>query len=217
MSQPVDPLAHHALLVIDPQRGFDDHAHWGGNRNNPSYEENVAALVARWRRLGRPVVFVRHDSTEEGSPLRPGRPGNAFRPEIQGEPDLLVSKRTNSAFYGQPDYMLKGCAVSPEATHWLFERGVRVMGIDAWSWDAPLDRQAREAQTRCEPGIFWAAHQADLPYAQIERLVNLGQLPATGFQVACFPLRIQRGSAGPCRAVAILAEVGGARSDGVME
>ena len=60
------------------------------------------------------------------------------------------------------------------ATRWLWERGVRVMGIDAWGWDAPLHMQAQEALERDEPGVFWAAHQADLPYSQIERLVNLG-------------------------------------------
>ncbi len=27
--------------------------------------------------------------------------------------------------------------VSAEATRWLFEQGVRVMGIDAWGWDGP--------------------------------------------------------------------------------
>lgn len=120
-SQTGDPLARHALLVIDPQRGFDDHAHWGGNRSNPAFEQNVAALIAEWRRRGRPLVFVRHDSVEPGSPLRPGQPGNAFRPEIQGEPDLLVSKSTNSAFYGAPDLH-----------RWLKERGcagVVVTGI----------------------------------------------------------------------------------------
>jgi hypothetical protein len=46
--------------------------------------------------------------------------------------------------------------------------------------------------------------QVDLPYAQIERLVNLSELPAFGFKVACFPLKIKGGSAGPTRAVAIL-------------
>jgi kynurenine formamidase len=34
--------------------------------------------------------------------------------------------------------------------------------------------------------------------------VNLGELPATGFQVACFPLRIEGASAAPARAVALL-------------
>ena len=63
----------------------------------------------------------------------------------------------------------------------------------------------QEALERDEPGVFWAAHQADLPYSQIERLVNLGELPPTGFQVACFPLRIVGASAAPARVVASLA------------
>ena len=76
------------------------------------------------------------------------------------------------------------------------------MGIDAWGWDGPLHLQAQEALERDEPGIFWAAHQADIPYSQIERLVNLGELPPTGFQVACFPLKIVGASAAPARVVA---------------
>ena len=71
-----------------------------------------------------------------------------------------------------------------------------------------LGRPARpagcEALARGEPGVFWAAHQADLAYSQIERLVNLGSLPPFGYKVACFPLKIQGGSAGPARVVAIL-------------
>jgi len=123
------------------------------------------------------------------------------------EPLNIVLVRTGrDAFYDQPDYMLRGPAVSPDATRWLYERGVRVMGIDAWGWDGPLDRQAGEALARQRPGIFWAAHQCDLPYSQIERLVNLGLLPPVGFKVACFPLKIEGGSAGPTRAVAILPE-----------
>ena len=90
--------------------------------------------------------------------------------------------------------MALGPGVTAEATRWLWERGVRVMGIDAWGWDVPLHMQAHDALERDEPGIFWAAHQADLPYAQIERLVNLSELPPTGFTVACFPLRIEGGA-----------------------
>jgi kynurenine formamidase len=118
--------------------------------------------------------------------------------------DIVLLRTGRDAFYGLPDYLLRGCAVTPGATRWLFERGVRVMGIDAWGWDGPLDRQAGEALARQEPGVFWAAHQCDLPYSQIERLVNLGALPPSGFQVACFPLKVEGGSAGPARAVAIL-------------
>jgi kynurenine formamidase len=108
------------------------------------------------------------------------------------------------AYADDLDYIARGPGMTAEATRWLFERGVRVMGIDAWGWDAPLHLQAEEAKRTGEAGVFWAAHQVDLPYAQIERLCNLAELPLQGFQVACFPLRIERASAAPARVVAIL-------------
>jgi nicotinamidase-related amidase len=88
-----------ALIVVDVQQAFDDVSYWG-RRNNPECEANVARLIEAWRG---PRVYVRHDSDEPDSPLRPDRPGNAFKPEVAGEPDLLVSKQVNSAFYGTPD------------------------------------------------------------------------------------------------------------------
>ncbi|HEV3001704.1 MAG TPA: cyclase family protein [Solirubrobacteraceae bacterium] len=118
--------------------------------------------------------------------------------------DIVLVHTGRDAFLDAPDYIARGCGVTAEATRWLFDRGVRVMGIDAWGWDAPLHLQAQAARERDEPGVFWAAHQADLPYCQIERLANLGSLPATGFEVACFPLPIVGASAAPARVVAIL-------------
>jgi kynurenine formamidase len=121
-----------------------------------------------------------------------------------GERDIVLVRTGRDRFVEEPGYMALGPAVTAEATLWLYERGVRVMGIDAWGWDGPLHLQAQEALERDEPGIFWAAHQADIPYAQIERLVNLAELPPTGFQVACFPLRIVGASAAPARVVALV-------------
>jgi kynurenine formamidase len=118
--------------------------------------------------------------------------------------DIVLVRTGRDAFYAEPDYMGRGPGVTFEATRWLYDHGVRVMGIDAWGWDAPLYLQAQEAVARDEAGIFWAAHQADLAYCQIERLFNLGALPPTGFTVACFPLKIVGASAGPARAVAIV-------------
>jgi kynurenine formamidase len=118
--------------------------------------------------------------------------------------DIVLVRTGRDAFLDAPDYMIRGPGVTAEATRWLFERGVRVMGVDAWGWDAPLHLQAQAARERDEAGVFWAAHQADLPYCQIERLANLGALPPTGFQVACFPLRIVDASAAPARVVAIV-------------
>jgi kynurenine formamidase len=118
--------------------------------------------------------------------------------------DIVLVYTGRDKFYGAPDYIFKGCGVTAEATKWLYGRGVRVMGIDGWGWDMPLNLQAQKAKEKDGPGIFWAAHQADLPYSHMERLVNLESLPPTGFKVACFPLKIKGGSAAPARVVAIL-------------
>ena len=91
-----------ALLIIDVQQAIDDPA-WAkhGPRNNPRAEENIAALLAAWRRSGRTVVHVKHESVEPGSTYRPGQPGCEFKPcaaPLAGE--QVVAKHVNSAFIG---------------------------------------------------------------------------------------------------------------------
>ena len=120
------------------------------------------------------------------------------------ERDIILIRTGRDEYLASEDYIARGPGVSAEATRWLYDRGVRVMGVDAWGWDRPLHLQAQEALEAGRPGIFWAAHQVGLQYAQLERLANLDQLPATGFTVACFPLRLVGGSAAPARVVAIV-------------
>ncbi|MDK1490188.1 cysteine hydrolase family protein [Sinorhizobium sp. 7-81] len=87
------------LLPIDMQQAFDA-APWPP-RWNDRVDENGLALLAAWRAAKRPIIHVRHDSVEDGSTLRPERPGNAFRPGFGprgGEP--LVTKSVNAAFIG---------------------------------------------------------------------------------------------------------------------
>jgi nicotinamidase-related amidase len=100
-----------ALLVIDVQQAFDDPS-WG-SRNNPACERNVERLIDHFREHGDAIVFVRHDSTEPGSTLAPGQPGNAFKDVVKGDPDLLLTKSVNSAFLGEQDL-----------DAWLKERGI---------------------------------------------------------------------------------------------
>jgi nicotinamidase-related amidase len=91
--------ANTALLVIDVQQGLDDPR--CGRRNNPGAERNIAALLAAWRRTRRPVIHVQHMSRDPESPLRPDRPGNAFKPEAAPEAGEPVFRKTvNSAFIG---------------------------------------------------------------------------------------------------------------------
>ena len=95
-------MSKRALVVIDVQKGFSAYDD-SGERNNPDCENNISMLIDAWRARGLPVVYVRHDSKSETSVLRPGQAGNDFKDVLTGQPDLLVSKSVNSAFYGTPD------------------------------------------------------------------------------------------------------------------
>lgn len=87
------------LLAIDMQQGFDQ-PRWG-RRNNPLLEERVSELLAAWRASGRPVVHVRHMSTDPDSPLRPGQAGNEFKARTAPRlGEAVIEKRVNSAFIG---------------------------------------------------------------------------------------------------------------------
>ncbi len=122
--------------------------------------------------------------------------------------DIVVVNTSAGARYGHDDYLLKGCGMGREATLYLLERGVRVTGTDAWSWDAPFAHTAKKFAETGDPSIIWEGHRAgmEIGYCHIEKLANLDTLPAHGFQIACFPWKIKGASAGFTRAVAIFEE-----------
>lgn len=88
-----------ALILIDIQVGLDDPRL--GARSNPAAEQNMARLLAEWRRRAWPIFHIQHLSTEPDSPLRPERPGNAIKPIVapQGQ-EPVIQKNVNSAFIG---------------------------------------------------------------------------------------------------------------------
>ena len=120
--------------------------------------------------------------------------------------DIVLVNTTAGVRYGEPDYLLRGCGMGREATLYLLERGVRVTGTDAWSWDAPFLHTARRFAASRDPSIIWEGHRAGMAigYCHLEKLANLEALPSSGFTVACFPFKIKRASAGFTRAVAII-------------
>ena len=122
--------------------------------------------------------------------------------------DIVVVNTAAGGKYGQPDYVPSGCGMGREATLYLTSRGVRVCGTDAWSWDAPFSFTAQRYAQSHDARIIWEGHKAgrDIGYCQIEKLSNLDQLPATGFMVSCFPVKIAKASGGWTRAVAIIEE-----------
>ena len=120
--------------------------------------------------------------------------------------DIVLVNTSAGARYGAPDYIHSGCGMGREATLYLLERGVRVTGTDAWSWDAPFSHTAKRWLETKDPSIIWEGHRAsiEIGYCHMEKLSNLERLPATGFTVSCFPVKIKAASAGFTRAVAII-------------
>lgn len=87
------------LLLIDLQRAIDDPS-WG-IRNNPSAERNTASLLQNWRKLGMPVIHVRHESRNPRSTYAGETPGAEFKPEVLPLPgEAVVTKHVCTAFIG---------------------------------------------------------------------------------------------------------------------
>ena len=129
------------------------------------------------------------------------RIGHTLRPlEI-----VVVNTRAGSA-YGQRDYVSAGAGMGREATLYLLERGVRVTGTDAWSWDAPFVHTKAKFEQTGDASLIWEGHKAgrEIGYCHLEKLHNLEALPADGFTIVCFPVKIRGASAGWTRAVAIV-------------
>jgi cyclase len=108
---------------------------------------------------------------------------------------------------GTPEYFTDFTGLDAPAVHLLLDLGVRVIGTDAFSLDAPFGHIIARYRETGDRSVLWPAHFAGRAreYCQLERLANLAELPSPhGFLVACFPVRITGAGAGWTRAVALV-------------
>jgi len=119
--------------------------------------------------------------------------------------DIVLVNTAAGEKHGEEGYVSTGCGMGREATLYLTERGVRVVGTDAWSWDAPFVHTAKKWIETKDKSIIWEGHKAgkDIGYFQMEKLANLETIPAYGYTISCFPVKIKEASAGWTRTVAI--------------
>ena len=132
-----------------------------------------------------------------------GRIGHRLQPL-----DIVLIRTGCDRFFDQPDWSRRHPGMSREATLHLIDQGIRMMGTDGWGFDIPIPTMVERLRGG-DPAAFFPAHYAgrDREYCHIEKMANLGAIPRpTGFKVACFPVKVHRGSGGWCRAVAILEE-----------
>lgn len=122
------------------------------------------------------------------------------------EGDIVLVNTAAGAAYGTPAYVATGCGIGREATLYLTERGVKITGTDAWSWDAPFIHTAKRVAESGDASLIWEGHRAGMVrgYCHMEKMAQLDTLPDHGFEVICFPVKVKAGSAGWCRPVAVL-------------
>lgn len=121
--------------------------------------------------------------------------------------DIVLIQTGADQKWGTPEYLLAGAGMDRDSTLYLTEKGVRVVGIDAWSWDRPLPYLAKEFKETGDPKVIWEAHFSgiEVGYCHMEKLANLSSIGrSTGFSVCCFPVKIKGASAGWTRPVAIV-------------
>jgi kynurenine formamidase len=115
--------------------------------------------------------------------------------------DIVLIHTGAGAYNTEERYRTDHCGMTAEATRHLIDQGVRMMGIDAITFDPPV-------WSMFEHKRFWEAHRVmiDTDYWHVENIANLDQLPTHGFKLSVLPIAWQGTTAAPCRAMAILDE-----------
>ena len=152
-------------------------------------------LRCRGSRADGPVAAAEVEAALDdiGYTLRPG--------------DIVLLDTGADQWWGTPEYFTDFRGVTREATAWILDRGIHVIGIDSFGFDQPfaamLDAYTGSGDATC----LWPAHMLgrEREYCQIERLANLAAVNVThGFRIACFPIKLRGCGAAWSRVVAIL-------------
>jgi kynurenine formamidase len=103
-------------------------------------------------------------------------------------------------------YLKEQPGMSREATEYILDQGVKVIGIDAYGFDRSFGFQA-QAYKKGEISELFPGHMVgrDREYVHMEKLGNQDALPCDyGFTVACFPVKGRHATAGMTRVVALV-------------
>lgn len=165
-----------ALILIDWQDGFKDHAYWGGNRNNPDAEENALTLLETWRARDQPVFHCIHNSQNPDSLLRLEKPGGQMLKAFTPRPnEPLIVKNVNSCFIGTDletrlrDQGLNELVICGLTTNHCVSTTTRMAGNLGFDVKLVGDACATFDRTSADGTLYPAQMVHDLSLANIDR------------------------------------------------
>ena len=179
---------------------------------HPTMDQGKAALTIdeiplEWC-IGNGVLLdFRHKDDGERITVKDIRKSlDAIRYELEPLDIVLIHTGADKA-WGTEKYLTSGAGMDRESTLFLTEQGIRVCGIDAWSWDRPLPHIAKEFKETQNPKVIWEAHYAGIEtgYCHMEKMANFEAIGRPfGFIIYCFPIKIKGAGAGWVRPVAMV-------------
>ncbi len=179
--------------------------HYGATMADGSPAPTIDEVPLRWCFGNGVVLDMRHVDREAGITAADVEAQlAAIGYELQPLDIVLIRTDTDKHF-DQPRYDFRHAGLRKEATKFILDQGVRMIGIDAWGLDRAFDVLVKDVLAG--KAEFWESHFLGLeqPYLQIEKLANLDQLPQPhGFTVMAFPYKIRGASAGWTRVVALV-------------
>jgi kynurenine formamidase len=114
--------------------------------------------------------------------------------------DIVLIMTGAGSYQDEERYLTDHPGMTREATLWLIDQGIKVMGIDAITFDPPVWAMFERRQ-------FWEAHMVmrEREYYHLENLTNLDKIGKPfGFKLSVFPVKWVNTTAAPVRAVAII-------------
>lgn len=122
--------------------------------------------------------------------------------------DIVLIRTDASKHFDEPNFDTISPGMCRESVIWLLDQGVRTIGIDTNNFDVSdhyMAKRFKEGDVRQWYQCHYLGRERE--YIHAEKLANLDQIPRpTGFQVSLFPVKVEKGSGGWCRAVAIVPE-----------
>jgi kynurenine formamidase len=152
------------------------------------------------------ILDVRFKGPQEGITVDDLKKALAEIKYVIKPKDIVLIMTGMDKFIYTDKYLPQQPGMTGEATVWLINQGVKLMGIDAYTFDRPFVAMVADVKAGKKENLF-PAHFAcrDKEYYHIEKLANLDKVPVRhGFKVCAFPTKIKTGDAGSARVVAMV-------------